>query len=219
MKTQEYVKKYQLDQDLNFSHKMFVSDLTMDFMTLLEVGKADQRIQGFENAVRAIRMKWDGIDKRVVGKMPEGLWKYFYAAVICKMREELFPELMVQRRADAEERKRQREERRKIDEELYGSPGGGFWDYFFYGAILKDLWDRVTKPISSFNELGLDIDDSKAADVKKAYRKLVMIHHPDKGGDNTKFQEITEEKNRCLIYLSKNENDNNRPQSNTHNTS
>ena len=28
-------------------------------------------------------------------------------------------------------------------------------------------------------------------EIKKAYRKLAMQHHPDKGGDITKFQEIT----------------------------
>lgn len=28
-------------------------------------------------------------------------------------------------------------------------------------------------------------------EIKKAYRKLAMEHHPDRGGDNTKFQEIS----------------------------
>ena len=36
--------------------------------------------------------------------------------------------------------------------------------------------------------------DRKAttADVRKAYRRLAVIHHPDKGGDADKFKEITE---------------------------
>lgn len=29
------------------------------------------------------------------------------------------------------------------------------------------------------------------ADIKKAYRKLAVIHHPDKGGDEATFKEIT----------------------------
>lgn len=42
-----------------------------------------------------------------------------------------------------------------------------------------------------YDTLGLN---TQATDdeVKKAYRKLAMIHHPDKGGDEKKFKEITE---------------------------
>ena len=28
--------------------------------------------------------------------------------------------------------------------------------------------------------------------IKKAYKKLAMQHHPDKGGDAKKFQEVSE---------------------------
>lgn len=33
--------------------------------------------------------------------------------------------------------------------------------------------------------------ESTAAEIKKAYRKLAMQHHPDKGGDEQKFKDIT----------------------------
>lgn len=32
---------------------------------------------------------------------------------------------------------------------------------------------------------------SLTADIKKAYRKLAIKHHPDKGGDPEKFKEIS----------------------------
>merc|ERR1719182_1194793 len=38
--------------------------------------------------------------------------------------------------------------------------------------------------------LGVD-KNANAADIKKAYRKLAVQHHPDKGGDPEKFKEIT----------------------------
>jgi hypothetical protein len=39
--------------------------------------------------------------------------------------------------------------------------------------------------------LGLD-SRSTVTDVKKAYRKLSLTEHPDKGGDADRFREITE---------------------------
>ena len=34
--------------------------------------------------------------------------------------------------------------------------------------------------------------DATVDDIKKAYRKLAMQHHPDQGGDAEKFKEINE---------------------------
>lgn len=42
-----------------------------------------------------------------------------------------------------------------------------------------------------FNTLGV-APDASDEDIKKAYKRLAMKHHPDRGGDQVKFQEIQE---------------------------
>lgn len=42
-----------------------------------------------------------------------------------------------------------------------------------------------------YNILGIN-KNASADDIKKAYRKLANQHHPDKGGDTAKFQQIEE---------------------------
>ena len=44
-----------------------------------------------------------------------------------------------------------------------------------------------TLPRQCLKVLGLDWDVKDLAEIKKAYRSLASLHHPDKGGDSKRF--------------------------------
>lgn len=60
--------------------------------------------------------------------------------------------------------------------------------------MLDDFWRRYLSPAerkSALHVLGLQdpVDDKT---IKQSYRKLVMEHHPDRGGDKERLQSINE---------------------------
>ena len=51
-----------------------------------------------------------------------------------------------------------------------------------------------------YQTLGINKNASED-EIKQAYRRMASKHHPDRGGDTQKFQEI-EEAYSCLLYTS-----------------
>jgi hypothetical protein len=194
VKTKEYVTKYNLSQSDKFNHNEFVSDLANDLLTALEVGKGKENIKGFNNAVNAIKMKFDAINNKTLGNI-EKIWGFFFATVVVKLKEELFPEFVKAQNEQREKAKRQYEERKRFED--------SYDDFFFWGRMagLLNLF-KSPIPTSSFAVLGLSAD-AKEDEVKTAFRKLSLQHHPDKGGNAEKFTEIVEAKNKVMAYLSK----------------
>ena len=56
-------------------------------------------------------------------------------------------------------------------------------------ANVTDTTDQCSKP-SLYSILGVESSTSKSG-LKKAYYKLCRVHHPDKGGDEDKFKELS----------------------------
>lgn len=197
MKPNEYVKKYRLNESSRFDHDLFIKDMKMDFMNLFEVtldfsGKAN--IGGYENTVRAIRQKWDSINAKTGGALPEKLWKYFYASFIAKTREDMFPRDMAERKR----KKKEYHDRKNWEDQMYEEAFSfrkrmfeSFWENLF--SSLKNVVDLSP----SYLSLGL-IKGCNKEDVKSKYRELSKKYHPDKGGSIKKFREITEAKNALL---------------------
>lgn len=200
MKPLHYIKKYNLTRGgTKFNHSELISDLNKDLQDLIKEGiRSDGTIpiHGFDNAVSAIRQKWDSINNKVVEPLPEKLWGYFYAAVICELKEEMFPEIMKLRREKHAKYVRAQEERRRQENQN--------------STFFHDLWENilsryysVIKPMKSFRLLELNHMEVTADDVKKAYKIKAKKNHPDVGGSEESMQAINEAKVKCLKYLEK----------------
>jgi hypothetical protein len=59
---------------------------------------------------------------------------------------------------------------------------------------------NVKSVVNGFSYLGLT-NNASEDQVLKAYRKLSLIHHPDRGGDAIKFTNLTNAKEVCIKYL------------------
>ena len=203
MKPKEYVKKYKLDKQEQFSHNNFIADFTVDFMSIIEylVSTNNFNHNRFKTVIKEIRQKFDGISNKSKGKgLPESLWKYFYATVIVKVRDELFGDYLKKKE---QAYYKQREENRKIFGDWTSFNSG--WNSFnpfgdIFGKYLFTKLANLICPVDSFEKLGL-LPESTEDDIKVAFRKLSKIHHPDKGGNANDFIKVIEAKNSCLAYI------------------
>lgn len=192
MKPKEYVKKHGLGSRA-LLHNVFLADFAVDFQTMVEFHQesGDWNYTKFKNVVSDMRKKWDAINNRAGGVLPESLWKYFYATVVVALRDKMFGE-------ELERRQREWEEKTA-------------WERDFTEAFWRDMFGRVLNvflkghtPTAEIELLGLEVEPPPTPDeVTKAYRKLALVHHPDRGGDKKKFIEVTEAKNRVLAYAGK----------------
>jgi len=59
-----------------------------------------------------------------------------------------------------------------------------------FGSVGQRRSQKAVDTMGLYNELSVS-KDTTTAEIKKAYRKLAIIHHPDKGGDPEKFKAIS----------------------------
>lgn len=201
MKTKEYLDKYNLHKGWNTKiQNEFISDMTSELEAQLMLNKAEDNIRGFNNALRCLRMKWDSISKKIPYGIPEGLWNYFFATIVASLREQMCPREMKRQREIREERQRRYEERKKMEhdfmEEMYQAHMN-YWKNLLAHIVLASM------PMDSFEYLGLTVD-ATPDDIQKKFRELALKAHPDRGGSQEKFIELTNHRNRCLKWASRN---------------
>lgn len=166
-----------------------------DFIVLLEANKAIDNIKGFDNALRCIKMKWDAVVNKTFGIFPEKLWNFFFATVISKLRDELCPREMKQRKDISEAKRKEWENRKNWEQEAFDS----FWERVWSKNVILHV---TSIPLEEFQLLDIkNIENITEQEIKSAYRELSKIHHPDKGGKQDIFVNLTNAKNKCLTYL------------------
>lgn len=203
MKPKEFIEKYGLSGGWNPKHQNnFLQDLTSELLVMLEYNKAADNIRGFDNALRTIRQKWDGISNKVPNGLPEGMWRYFFATVVVKLREEMCSREVQARKEKSEEKRRAweaRQEARRAWEQQ--------WDDLFresmYERLFLSMFILSDTPTESFAFMGLSTDATEE-DIKTKFRELAVKYHPDKGGDKDKFTALLEHKNKCLKWATRN---------------
>lgn len=205
MKPKEYIQYFQLEKGWNTKiQEEFLQKLTSELLAFLEYNKAVNNIKGFDNAVKVIRMKWDAISNKIPNGLPEKLWSYFWATTVSKLREELCPREMEIRRKEAEERKAIRERNKEFQREWQRK------QFDWYQNFLNGVFSRLilqslvvsSVPADSFRYLGLPIT-ATSDDIKKRFREMSMTLHPDRGGKQEDFIQLTEHKNRCLKWANR----------------
>lgn len=200
MKPREFVSKYKLDENSEkFDRKGFIADFELEFASLLQIGKAKEYLPGFDNAVRALRMKWDAISNKSKTGLPENLWKFFFATSIAPTREAFFPNEMNRRR----EEKARREEYRRFRNGYESSFFNDFRNAFF-GSMFEELLRGMKQgavPTKEFALLSLNPDTATVDDVQKEFRQASLKCHPDKGGTDAQMCEILEARKKCLAHL------------------
>lgn len=264
MKTKEYIKKYELSVSDSFDHNMFIGDLAIDFIALVEFSRAkasEFTTRNFETCVEQIRDKFDSVNNKTVGFIPEYVWDKFYKSVVTEARKELFPEDEARRNKildmsddeltefvnsygfffyspshqyrhiesvktrDWEKANKLHNEillfalgeldiRLKRAEKIYKEKRQKEWEEesrkyreqrqrehdWFNRLLFGSLFSGMAVPSESFKMLGI-ADSYSEEEVKKAYRTLSLKHHPDRGGNQQAFIDLTEAKNKCLAYI------------------
>lgn len=202
MKPKEFITKYHLERGWNSRvQEPFLQDFTNELIAFLELYHAQNNIRGFDNAVKVIRMKWDAVSNKIPYGLPDKLWSYFWATVVCKLREQLCPAevaRMNQRRLDWEIRKAEKEAKREAEERRWRENAQeSIWERI---AMLYMLLDST--PSDSFAYMGLK-EDATPEEIMKRYRELSLKCHPDKGGSQEEFIKLTEHKNKALKWASR----------------
>lgn len=122
MTTKEFIKKFNLSEGWNKSKTSeFIKELGNSLRELLEEMKVSEDIKKFNECVKQVRSKFDGISNKTPYGIPEEVWSYFYKREVISLRDEFCPEISKAMREDYKAEGIRRKEA-KEQEELKNLP-------------------------------------------------------------------------------------------------
>ena len=195
----------QIAEDKDFVDRALIPDL-IDF-----VSEKTGDMIGYWTASE-VAFEWNHhYNPNAIGALeykPNAAWHKFNNAVERINKHSLyyaFDELTYQLKRKAAAKAQVQFKIRKEEEDRRKKFGNGgrfdWWQFIMNGKISFGRVDM--NDYAAYFELLRVPHSEKIAegDVKEAFRKLSMQHHPDKGGSREKFEEIVEAKNKCIEYI------------------
>lgn len=123
MKTKEIIATLQIQEGVPVKkQKQFFAILVKELEEIYNGFGNNDSERHFDAAVKQLRIKWEAISKQVRYGLSDGLWNYFFATEVIKLKETLCPSWKERRdieHAKYEERKRKREEKQAKRDAAY----------------------------------------------------------------------------------------------------
>ena len=120
MKTKEIIAKLDIQAGLRGKEKQdqFMSIMLDELREIYNRFKQKDSERHFNVSVKEVRQKWDGVSKKMNRGLSDGLWNFFFAAHVIKLKEELCPTWAKKQKELHEkylERKKRAEEKREAE--------------------------------------------------------------------------------------------------------
>lgn len=115
MKTKEIINHLEIQNGLKGKkQKEFFAVMIEELEDLYQSFGNEDSERHFNAAVKMLYSKWSSISKQITYGLPEGLWNFFYATEVVKLKNNLCPSWADRKRVEHEkyeERKMKREAR------------------------------------------------------------------------------------------------------------
>jgi len=116
MKPKEIIKKLGIQNGLKSKRLQdeFLNTMREELAEVYNQFGVKDSDRHFDQAVKQVRSKWDGVSLKIAMGINDGLWNFFYAKHVISLKGELCPTWKAKQDEDQrkyEERKRKREEK------------------------------------------------------------------------------------------------------------